>query len=105
MTTFLDKMELITWCTFVKITFYTKDIPDTEFGMGLSRVIRDHWVGEMLAMIAVLPDIEDIEKFIYSDKIFDGDVLLSLMKISERDSKVLFLQLEDKYVWQKHMAI
>ena len=105
MTTFLDKMELITWGTFVKITFYTKDIPDTEFGMGMSGVIRDHWVGEMLAMIAVLPDIEDIEQFIDSDKIFDGDVLLSLMKISERDSIVLFLQLEDKHVWQKHMAI
>jgi len=105
MTTFLDKMELITWDTFVKITFYTKDIPDTEFGMGMSRVIRDHWVSEMLSMIANLPDMEDIDKFIDSDKIFDGDVLLSLMKISERDSIVLFLQLEDKHVWQKHMAI
>lgn len=101
--TMLEKME-ITWLCFVTIAKYTRELPDDEFGMGMSRVIRDHWVGEMLGEIASMSS-RDIDIFGEADQVFEGDILLSLIKHSERDAIALFLQMEDKYVWKKYIEI
>jgi len=92
-----EPIDEMVWGCFVNIFWLSKDISS----MDITKSIRDACVIGMMDDIARIQDVDILEVLIDADKIFQSDLLLSLMKVSEYDSKIFYFELLEKYVCSK----